>query len=124
MIGIFRKVLARLARAAAGTQQSLSMTACCFIWIRLVCQCSILVLLLAMPAPLQAQTVAPVPEKVDRLLELLSDPEVRTWIADQDKKAAPATQPASDDAPTLSTILRSIRSHIQSIIAAVPRLPA
>jgi small-conductance mechanosensitive channel len=100
------------------------MAACCFNWIRLLCRCSILVLLLAMPAPLQAQTAAPVPEKVDRLLDLLSDPEIKTWLADQNKKTAAAAQPESEDIPTLSAILRSIRSHIQSIIAAVPRLPA
>jgi small-conductance mechanosensitive channel len=96
----------------------------CLNWIRLLCRCSILVLLLAVPAPLQAQTPAPAAEKVDRLLELLSDPEIKTWLADQNKKNTAAPQPANDGTPTLSVVLRSIRSHIQSIIAAVPRLPA
>jgi moderate conductance mechanosensitive channel len=100
------------------------MVACCFNWIRLLCRCGILVLLLAMPAPLQAQTAAPATEKIDRLLELLSDPEIKTWLADQNKKNSLATPPASNDVPTLSDILRSIRGHIQSTLAAVPRLPA
>ena len=100
------------------------MVACCFTWIRLLCRCGILLLLFAMPAPLQAQTAAPATDKVDRLLELLSDPEIKTWLADQNKKNALATPPASNNVPTLSDILRSIRGHIQSTLAAVPRLPA
>src|SRR5215216_5782384 len=82
------------------------------------CRWCIVVLLLALPAPLQAQTAAPATEKVDRLIELLSDPEVKTWLADQNKKTALATQPASNDVPTLSDILRSIRSHVLETLAA------
>jgi small-conductance mechanosensitive channel len=100
------------------------MVACCFNWMRFSCRWGILILLLAMPGPLQAQTAAPATEKVDRLIELLADPEVKTWLADQNKKIALATQPASNDVPTLSDILRSIRGHVLSTLAAVPRLPA
>jgi hypothetical protein len=73
------------------------MVACCFNWMRFSCRWGILILLLAMPGPLQAQTAAPATEKVDRLIELLADPEVKTWLADQNKKIALATQPASND---------------------------
>jgi small-conductance mechanosensitive channel len=102
------------------------MAAYCFIWIRLFCRCSILVLLFVLAAPLQAQTAAPVPaeQKIDRLLELLSDPEVKTWLADQNKNTAATVPTTNDNVPTLSVILDSIKNHIHSIIAAVPRLPA
>ena len=36
-----------------------------------------------------AQSATPPPDKIDRLLELLSDPDVKAWLAAQDDKAAP-----------------------------------
>ena len=45
-----------------------------------------------------AQSATPPPDKIDRLLELLSDPDVKTWLAaqgDQGGDAAAGRMPAA-----------------------------
>ena len=90
------------------------MVACCFNWIRLLCGCGIFVLLLAMPAPLQAQTAAPATEE-DRPAARASCPILRSrpGLQIRTRRTTPPTPPASNDVPTLSDILRSIRGHIR-----------
>ena len=76
-----------------------------------------------------AQSPTPPPDKIDRLIELLSDPEVKAWLAAQDaKQPTPPPADAGDAsamAPAeLSSALDRIRVHIQEMAAAIPTLPA
>ena len=77
-----------------------------------------------------AQSTPPPPDKIDRLLELLSDPDVKTWLAAQGDHAA-TPPPANADggasamAPAgISEVLDMIRGHIDEMVDAVPTLPA
>ncbi|WP_331376179.1 mechanosensitive ion channel family protein [Sinorhizobium chiapasense] len=81
----------------------------------------LLQLIFALTGPLAAQepTAAPPPAKVQQLIELLDDPEVRQWLASK-----PAAQPA---APAPSTGLASqwvaeIKKHLGGMRNAVPRM--
>ncbi len=77
-----------------------------------------------------AETPAPPPiDKIDQLTGLLSDPGVKAWLAEQGKKTAEL--PASPDngagamaSTQISSALDMIRGHMESILAAVPALPA
>src|SRR5215218_6218635 len=77
-----------------------------------------------------AQSAAPPPDKIDRLIELLSDPDVKTWLAGQGDHAVPPP-PASAGggsmgmAPAdISSGLDMIRGHIKEMVDAIPTLPA
>jgi small-conductance mechanosensitive channel len=67
---------------------------------------------------------APAPEKVQALLQILSDPEVQQWIAQQ--RLAPnsntPTANSSEDG-VLAGQIDGIRAHLASIQAAVPMVP-
>src|SRR4051794_37309983 len=74
--------------------------------------------------PVLAQAVAPPPAKVEQLLGLLDDPEVKTWLAGQ--KAAKA-KPEGDEAAVageISTVESYVRARITAMVQAVPRLPS
>jgi moderate conductance mechanosensitive channel len=76
-----------------------------------------------------AQSPAPPPDKIDRLIELLSDPDVKAWLAAQDAKQPPPPADAGAGrnamAPAeLSSALDTIRHHIDEEAAAIPTLPA
>jgi moderate conductance mechanosensitive channel len=74
-----------------------------------------------------AQSSAPPPEKVDRLVELLSDPEVKAWLDAQGEKATPSTadprRPGMMAPAGITSVLDSTRAHIEEMIRAVPLLP-
>ncbi|MER8442890.1 mechanosensitive ion channel family protein [Mesorhizobium sp. M1066] len=93
-------------------------------------------LLLAGPA--QAQSPAAVaPDKVKQLFELLDDPSVKAWVAEQRNPAAGSTEaPAAAGAPPAdavaapgqmntmaSSTLDRIKRHIEKIVRTVPTLP-
>ncbi|WJI67827.1 MULTISPECIES: mechanosensitive ion channel family protein [unclassified Mesorhizobium] len=93
-------------------------------------------LLLAGPA--QAQSPAAVaPDKVKQLFELLDDPSVKAWVAEQRNPAAGSTEaPAEAGAPPAdavaapsqmntmaSSTLDRIKHHIEKIVRTVPTLP-
>lgn len=88
-----------------------------------------LLLFLAMaaaPIGLLAAT-EPAPEKVRALLQILSDPEVQGWLEQQ--RTAMAAAPAKENAraeggAAMAGQIDGMRAHLQSIAAAVPRLPA
>jgi len=67
---------------------------------------------------------APAPEKVQALLQILSDPEVQQWIAQQ--RLAPnsntPTANSSEDG-VLAGQIDGIRAHLASIQAAAPMVP-
>src|SRR5262245_33934877 len=72
-----------------------------------------------------AQT-SPPHEKVEMLIELLSDPAIKTWLREQvtsDRQKQTAANVAIQH-PMLSSILASIREHDESLLSAIPELPA
>ncbi len=82
--------------------------------------------LLASPQTAIAQSEPP-PAKVDLLIDLLADPDVKAWLAAQNDKAPPPVDAggASAMAPAgLSSLLDVIRMHIDEMATAVPTLPA
>ena len=73
-----------------------------------------------------AQTTPP-PEKVDTLIELLSDPAIKSWLKEQvtsDRQKQTAVSDESTRQPMLSSILTSIRKHVEALLSAIPELPA
>ncbi|MBB4003093.1 mechanosensitive ion channel domain-containing protein [Aurantimonas endophytica] len=73
-------------------------------------------------APPPAATVATEPPKVDQLLKLLDDPEVRSWL---ETRAAPAAVPQDDSIATVIGEWEALyRVRLADLIAAVPRIPA
>ncbi|SFU20817.1 mechanosensitive ion channel family protein [Mesorhizobium sp. YR577] len=70
----------------------------------------------------QAATVPPPDEKVQQLIKLLDDPDVRAWLA---TKPAPADDTAG--APTAEQISswdQGIRDHLAAMRNALPQIPA
>ncbi|WP_085028026.1 mechanosensitive ion channel family protein [Ensifer aridi] len=79
-------------------------------------------LIFGFAAPLAAQepvTAAP-PAKVQQLIELLDDPEVRQWLAA--KQAAPAPAATAPAGGLASRWIGAIRKHISDLGNAVPRV--
>ncbi|MBX3597255.1 MAG: mechanosensitive ion channel [Rhizobiaceae bacterium] len=72
---------------------------------------------------------APAPEKVDQLIELLSDPAVKDWLAAQSSQAASQDKPDTDlhaqgmSKSTVSMGLEQVREHVHELVVAVPDLP-
>ncbi|MER8902484.1 mechanosensitive ion channel family protein [Mesorhizobium sp. M0772] len=93
-------------------------------------------LLLASPAQAQAPA-AVTPDKVKQLFELLDDPSVKAWVAEQRNPAAGSTEaPAAASTPRAdaaaapgqmntmaSSTLDRIKHHIEKIVRTVPTLP-
>lgn len=75
-------------------------------------------------ASVGAQAVEP--GKVDTLLQLLSDPDVKAWLAARqtapDAPAA-ATSPSAVAPLSLSAILDRVKGHLREMADAVPKLP-
>src|SRR5262245_65057845 len=74
-----------------------------------------------------AAPTSPPPEKVDMLLDLLSDPAIKSWLkeqitSDRQKQTAPGADTTQQ--PMLSSALASIREHEDSLLLAIPELPA
>ncbi|MBX3500009.1 MAG: mechanosensitive ion channel family protein [Alphaproteobacteria bacterium] len=89
---------------------------------------AVLALLMAFGTPVAAQS-GKAPDasspKVRLLLDLLADPEIRTWL---EKRAAekPKPEPAVSDASLSSVItgqMTRVRNQVQAMSAAAPRLP-
>jgi moderate conductance mechanosensitive channel len=86
-------------------------------------------ILLALPATLAlaqapAATAPETPAKVEMLLELLDDPEVRTWLETRQAEPADERPDTFTTGEFLSNRLDAIRLHLVDIISAVTRLPA
>ncbi|HMF68046.1 MAG TPA: hypothetical protein VK602_10605, partial [Phyllobacterium sp.] len=85
------------------------------------------VVFLSLIAVSQAQTAAtqPPPQKVEQLLKLLDDPEIKTWIAT--KGAPPKAAEEISVAPSASDFMlwsNAIRAHLRGIVQAIPAAPA
>lgn len=79
-----------------------------------------LFLLLAI-APAYSQPAPPLPEKIEALKTLLQDPEVQSWLTRADDKTTPA--PATSPGSSISTWETAIRTRMDTIAAAIPRIP-
>ena len=85
----------------------------------------ILVLITLAAAPLALLAASdPPPDKVRALLQMLSDPEIQGWIAQQRAGAdAPmASAAAAEGEGVLAGQIDGIRAHLESIGAAIPRV--
>ncbi len=74
-----------------------------------------------------AAAQSPPPEKVEQLIDILSDPAVKAWLVQQTQTPPPAPfteTPPADATSLLSTVLAMIKNHGQTLIEAFPRLPA
>ncbi|PSJ53168.1 mechanosensitive ion channel family protein [Mesorhizobium ephedrae] len=82
-----------------------------------------LLMLAAMPAGALAQQAdaAPPPEKVKQLLDLLNDPDVKSWL--QSRPAAPAAPESSPAADGLTEVEARIRNHIGALKTALVSFP-
>lgn len=88
-----------------------------------LCVCLTLTGLLLSAHPSMAQTAtaaAPPPEKVQELIKLLDDPDVRAWLSTKSSTAAPPA-PAADQ---INSSEEALRSHIAAMRGAIPRLPS
>mgnify|MGYP005849943113 CR=1 FL=1 len=65
------------------------------------------------------------PPQVEQLLRLLQDPAVRAWIDQQQRRAAPpaGAAPPPMASEMMTERIASLRQHLASLAAAVPRLP-
>ncbi|CAN7505184.1 mechanosensitive ion channel family protein [Rhizobium leguminosarum] len=78
-----------------------------------------LFLALIMSASAQAQE-APRPQKVDDLVRLLQDPEVRSWL---EKAPGPSSIAVEEVDAGLATWEATTRSRIDGVVQAIPRIP-
>lgn len=76
-------------------------------------------LILCMSVTANAQTSRP--QKVDDLVQLLRDPEVRSWLEKQAPSTAPSPDVGSKD--YLSAWEAAMRSRVDDILGAFPRIP-
>ena len=68
-----------------------------------------------------APAAAPAPAKVDQLLQLLEDPDVKAWMA---SRQAPAASPEAAAPPlSVATLLDRAKAHLDAMATAVPLLP-
>nr|WP_163044789.1 mechanosensitive ion channel family protein [Aurantimonas aggregata] len=73
------------------------------------------------PAP-AAQTTSVAPQKVEQLLQLLDDPDVRGWL---EARNLPAAEPEDDSIATVIGEWEALyRARLADLIAAIPRIPA
>jgi len=71
--------------------------------------------------------IAP-PSQVQELLKLLDDPATRTWIDQQRQSAKPASEATPSETQNMGSEMlerrvEALRTHLASLVAAVPRLP-
>lgn len=87
----------------------------------LICLAAIGLLGAAVPSAAQTAGTTPPPEKVQELIRLLDDPEVRAWLAAKSPTAS------DRDVPAAERIIggeEAVRAHIAAMRAAFPRLPS
>lgn len=73
------------------------------------------------PSGAQAAGTSPPPEKVQQLIRLLDDPDVRAWLA---TKSSPGTDLEAPAAEQITGGEEAVRAHIAAMRAAFPRLPS
>lgn len=85
-------------------------------------------------SPILAQTApavkAPATAKVDRLIQLLSDPEVKNWLEKELAKPAPPVDAGAQQSETgpmaksiVSSSLDTVKQHIEGTARTIPDLP-
>jgi len=73
-------------------------------------------------AEAEAQAPASSDQKINSLVQLLQDPDVQAWLESR-KAAAPPSSPVRAGSP-LSTWEAGTRAQVNSIVSAIPRIPA
>ena len=78
---------------------------------------------------LPALAADPPPEKLRELMQVLADPEMQRWLAQQRSASAPvvaasAAAASGDDGGLLATQIDAIRLHMASLQAAWPHVPS
>ncbi|MDP9810185.1 small-conductance mechanosensitive channel [Rhizobium tibeticum] len=83
------------------------------------------VILLAFGALAQTPATAP-QQKIDELVRLLQDPDVKAWLDSRKDVVAPAPSPASSQGHTseLAKFESAARARVNEILAAIPAIPA
>jgi small-conductance mechanosensitive channel len=79
------------------------------------------ILLWAVVATAAVAQTPPPQQKLDELIKLLQDPEIRTWL---DSRKPIAEEPAVATTSDLSAWETTTRSRVHGIITAIPRIPA
>lgn len=69
-----------------------------------------------------AQTTSPPPEKISELIRLLSDPEVKAWVENQQKQT-PAASAQSSASVDLREVGTDLRGRFRGLVGAIPRTP-
>jgi small-conductance mechanosensitive channel len=83
----------------------------------------------AQTASAPAVSDAPPKEKLDQLIQLLSDPQIKQWVESQAKAEQPAAPPADAhpaarmEGSPMSSALAKVKDHLQRLSAATTRLP-
>jgi small-conductance mechanosensitive channel len=75
----------------------------------------------------QTPTQTPPPEKIQQLIDILSDPAIKAWLAQQTQAPPPSiaqAAPAQDAPAMLSSGLAMIKSHSKALLEAFPHLPS
>lgn len=70
----------------------------------------------------QNGTVSPPEEKVQQLIELLDDPDIRTWLASRPSPAADL--PSAPAAARMAAWDGLVRDHLEALRDALPRIPS
>ncbi len=75
--------------------------------------------------PSRAQSVAapPPPAKVEELIKLLDDPEIKAWITTKGTPPPSAEVPAVPTASDFMLWSNTVRAHLRSIAQAIPAVP-
>ena len=72
--------------------------------------------------PGQAQSVAAPPAKVEQLIGLLDDPEVKAWLSQHQQASKPKVETDEEEvADHISTVKSYIRARVAAVAQAVPR---
>ncbi|TXR46335.1 mechanosensitive ion channel family protein [Phyllobacterium endophyticum] len=76
------------------------------------------------PSPAQTAAAPPPPAKVEELIKLLDDPEIKAWI---NTKGAPPPAAEESAVPSASDFMvwsNAVRAHLRGIGQAIPAVPA
>ncbi|RCW78141.1 mechanosensitive ion channel family protein [Phyllobacterium bourgognense] len=86
--------------------------------------CLVLLCAVVSASPAQKANETPPPGKVDQLLKLMADPDVKAWIATKGASSFAAEEPAVPTANDVMGWSNTIRAHLRGLGQAVPAVPA